>query len=1127
MYRKWSTFVLLALATPTLALAQSTGKLQGRVIERGQTDGTPGVTITIEGTQLGAVTDVDGNYTILGIPVGTYTVRAELAGYSPVLVRNVEINSNSTRTLDFTLQQNVADEVVVTTFERPLIQNDAITTGRAISGQTIENLPVRGVNAVVATQAAVVSSNQGLNIRGGRGGEVATYVDGVRVIGNLGVPQQAIQEQELILGTIPARYGDVQSGVINITTKSGLSERFFGSAEAITSQFLDPYGYNLGSLSVGGPIVRNRATFFVSGEYTSVEDGSPYNKTLLQLSDADYADLQANPQSIAAVNAQGERVYVTLPGDIGAGTTRAALIQRLTDAGLIGGTTGLSIPSTLNIVPFSRAETFTAANFTETDSKRAPSNSLAVTGNITVRPFGSTNLRFGGTLVRGSGDSYSYGRSLYNRDQWSESESGTWRVFGDLRQSFNRNRGFFQLNASWEDYQSKSYPKGFGSDIQNILFYGDVDGLQADGVTRTIAYDLNAVARNYYNFNNTTGVFSAANRDGVLPGSVYSLFSLPGSGVTGYSQSHTQQFRTVASATWQIGAHQLEAGAEYEQSIRRAYSSGGASFATFYNDGNVEAGASAGVDRYEQLPFTVVGPRASWYGYDFLGLNEVDSGNFTTFGQDVANTPANGNIAPWKPYYYAGYIQDKVEYRDLVIQVGFRADAFNTNTMVPIDPFALEPIVRAGDLSGVTLPSNIGSNFAVYYAGSVNTGAIAGYRDLNGVYYTANGTRTTFEDLDRAFSSPGVVSSGAAYETAFQQSETQVTLMPRVGVSFPVTDQALFFASYNVTGQRPTEAAFYPAERFKDLSNGRISNPNLKPERTTQYELGFRQRLGDNAALQISGFYRTQQNKIGVRTVQNSFPARVTGYSTYFNIDFTTTKGATIEFDLRRVRGLQATANYTIAFAQGTGSDANTAGTIAWRGNYYPDFLAPSSFDRRHSLNVNLDYRLGQGEGPMIGGRHLLENFGVNILAVLQSGLPYTQLTLPNNFPVYASFTENITGSLNGAYTPWTNRIDMRIDRTFALRGRVGLNLFLNVQNLLNTRNVFGVYRNTGLVDSDGFLNSAAGQQLAAQQANANSFAFHYDYATSNPNGAGSSFSNVAGGVGSPRNMRLGLRLTF
>jgi len=1128
MYRKWSTFVLLALATPTFALAQSTGKLQGRVIERGDDAGLPGVTVTIEGTGLGAVTDIDGNYTILGIPVGRYNVRAEFAGFNPGLVTNVVVNSNSTTVQNFTLTTGPIEDEIVVEYEKPIIQNDAITTGRSIQAEQLENLPVRGVNAVAATQAGVVDNGSGaLNIRGGRSEEVSYYVDGVRVIGNLGVPQQAIQEQELILGTIPARYGDAMAGVINITTKSGLSDRYFGSAEAITSQFLDPYGYNLGSLSLGGPIVRNRATFFVSGEGTWRQDSDPYRGDVLRLSDANYAALQASPQSLLVTKTDGSKVFLPIPGDLGAGTSFSDYLTLL--AGMGQDTTGVRGGSFL---PVNTAETFTRSDFETASSKRQPSNSLALAGNVTVRPFGTMNLRLGGSLGRTSGNSYSYTRSLYNDDRYNESERNTWRLYADLRQSFNQNKGFYQINASYSDDQGGNWARGFGNDIRNTLFYGDIDGLNADG-SHTMAYDLNAVARRYYLYSG--GTFRQQYTDGSLPASVYGIFSLPGSAALGFSQYHNQQTRLTGSITNQMGIHQLEAGFEYENSTRRAYSTGGAAFAKYYKDGNTDV-PQYGVDRYDQLAFEVVRPViGAYYGYDYLGLNEVNSSNIDRWSFNVADTVANGNIAPWKPYYYAGYIQDKIEYRDLVIQVGFRADVFNTNTKVLLDPYAVTPIVRVSDLSGVTVPGNIGSDYAVYFAGGNATkqsngtyqGTVLGYRDLEGVYYTPDGQRTTQTLMTRAGGSPQVEEKlGVPISEMLRDSKTGVTLMPRVGVSFPVTDQALFFASYNVTSQRPSEAAFYPAEMYSQLGVSRISNPNLKPEKTTQYEIGFRQRLGERMAIQLSGFYRTQTNKIGVRTVQNAYPSTVNGYASYFNIDFTTTKGASVEFDLRRTRGVQLNANYTLSFAQGTGSDANTSAIIAWRGNYYPDFLTASDFDRRHSLNVNLDYRLGTGEGPMIFGRHLLENFGVNVLGVVQSGLPYTRLVSPTNFSINSSYTSDVTGALNGAYTPWTSRIDLRVDRDIAVGARAKLNLFLNVQNLLNARNVLGVYRNTGLANTDGFLDGTAGQQAAANSVDAASYIFHYNYATSSPNGLGNAFSG-ARAIGAPRLTRLGLRLNF
>ena len=1144
MYRKWSTFVLLALATPTFALAQSTGKLQGRVIERGDNAGLPGVTVTIEGTGLGATTDIDGNYTILGIPVGRYNVRAEFAGLNPGFVRNVVINSNATTTQDFSLTTGPVSEDVIVEYTKPIIQNDAITTGRSVQADQLENLPVRGVAAVAATQAGVVSTDGSstLNIRGGRGEEVSYYVDGVRVIGSLGVPQQAIQEQEMILGAIPARYGDAMSGIINITTKSGISERYFGSAEAITSQFLDGFGYNLGSLSVGGPVVRNRMTFFASGEYRTSADNNPYARDVLQLSDAEFASLQGAPQVIAAEGPSGQVHYINLPGtigsSIGSGITQAAFETLLHSQGILADSL-----TYLGGSPLSRAALYTASDFTSEGSKNSPSGRLDLTGNLTFRPFGTLNMRLGGSFSRGDGHSYSYTRSLYNQDRYTMSEDQTWRVFGDIRQSFNQNKGFYQINVSWSDNSGKSWPKGFSSNIEDALFYGDVDGLEADGTTHTMAYDVNAVARNYFKLETRTGTGAGTyvvynNVDGTLPGAsaIYGLFANPGASPTTFSQFHNQQFRVSGSITQQLGIHQLEAGAEYEQRTQRSYTLAGAGLAALYEDGNVEGDPALAVSNFNELSFAALRTRISpgaWFGYDWRG-NEVDTENLDAFGQNVDTTPENGYIAPWKPVYYAGYVQDKIEYDDLVIQVGFRADVFNANTKVLFDPFAAEGIVRVKDLAGVSVPSNIGDDYAVYFtngqATATNgkyTGTVVAYRDLSGNYYRASDGAVVTRASLNSLSPDARTLDGATLADALVDSKTEVTLMPRIGVSFPVTDQALFFASYNITSQRPSEAAFYAAPLYEYLVNQRIANPNLKPEKTTQYEIGFRRRLGENAALQLSGFYRTQQNKIGVRTVADAYPNTANGYSTFFNVDFTTTKGATLEFDLRRTQGLALNANYTLSFAQGTGSDAQSAGVVAWRGGYYPDFLAAASFDRRHSFNVNLDYRFGKGQGPMIFGRRLLENFGINLLGVLQSGLPYTQLSRPVTAPITSDAADRIQGGINAAYMPWTNRLDLRIDRNIAVGGRANLNLFLNVQNLLDADNILGVFRNSGLPNTDGFLGTSTGQALMNAQDNPEAYGFHYNYFTSDPGGAGAASFGGPRAYGLPRQTRLGLRLTF
>src|SRR5690606_5595577 len=129
---------------------------------------------------------------------------------------------------------------------------------------------------VAALQAGVVKQegSSALYVRGGRDEEVAYVVDGVPVLGHIAVPDQAIQEQEMLIGAIPAKYGGVMSGIISVTTKSGAPE-FFGSVVATTSVVLDPYGYNIVQATLGGPILEGRLNFFTSGEYGCFVDPGP------------------------------------------------------------------------------------------------------------------------------------------------------------------------------------------------------------------------------------------------------------------------------------------------------------------------------------------------------------------------------------------------------------------------------------------------------------------------------------------------------------------------------------------------------------------------------------------------------------------------------------------------------------------------------------------------------------------------------------------------------------------------------------------------------------------------------------------------------------------------------------
>ena len=1122
MFRTLSTAVLLLLfALPGIALAQGTGTLAGTVIDASTGETLINANVRIEGTTLGAATNIDGEYRIIGVPVGTYTVTASYIGYGERSIEEVTINNGYTRQLDFQLSSDNALGEVVVEYERPIIQRDAIGTPRVVSGEDLENLPIRSVTGVTALQGGVVSTDNSstLNIRGGRGEEVQYFVDGVRVSGLIGVNQQAIQEQEVLIGTIPARYGDVQSGVISITTKTGRQD-FFGSAELITSEVLDAYGYNVASLSLGGPVLPGRLGFFASGEYNYERDSNPYGIESFRLSDESYDALQQNPQVLLVRNADGTSGFVNFPVDLVSqgGIDRDSLQALLLSNGTL--TEGQRLSSA---VPQSRAEQFTASDFERSRGKDSPISRLTLNGNLNF-DLGTVNLRVGGGYITRDNEEFSYTSSLYNRDRFYNDERDEYRVYGTLRQRIS-NTAFFQIQGEFQDNQYVQYPNGFSSNLEDVLLYGDASN------------PINDVSSRYYIYrdetdddvDNPTYVQQFNEDSGNRPVRVGgNSFSLPGRlNTNNFQQAHDQRYRFQGNATTQLGVHQIEFGGEYQQDTRRFFSINAFGLAGYVNDsidGVEDSGNEIpvpggmfpdGINTYDQLPYQAVRDIATYYGYNYLGTQEVNEQDINAFFNTELNTEESKRVDAYRPRYYAGYIQDKIEFRDLIIQLGMRVDVFDNNTQVLLDVFAPDPIFRASSLDNV--PNGIENDFAVYYNGD----NVVGYRDLDGTFYDTEGTEVPSRQIITDRRGQVRLDTEADRSTAFTEYDPQVTVMPRVGVSFPVTDRALFFASYNVTSQRPTENAFTPLSSFVGLTGqNRISNPTLEPERTTQYEIGFRQRVGERAAIQISGFYRTQDNKIQVGNVQGGFPQ----YSTYFNSDFTTTQGAEFNFDLRRINNLSVNANYTLSFAQGTGSDSNTAATAAWRGNYFPNTIGPADFDQRHTANVTLDYRFGAGEGPMVGNVRPFENFGVNVIGQFGSGLRYTRLEPNQNFSVNDSFTEGVNGTINGATLPATSRIDLRVDRAFNLGFNDSrLRAYVSVINLFDTQNILGVYRSTGLVNEDGFINTTAGQA----QLDTPGRLFNYQAYIGGPVNVGGSQSTSGSFYGSPRQIRLGFLFDF
>jgi outer membrane receptor protein involved in Fe transport len=529
-----------------------------------------------------------------------------------------------------------------------------------------------------------------------------------------------------------------------------------------------------------------------------------------------------------------------------------------------------------------------------------------------------------------------------------------------------------------------------------------------------------------------------------------------------------------------------------------------------------------------------------YYGYDYKGEKFSGNPTFKDFFTKQQNGVYTREIGAFRPTYSALYIQDQFAIENLNFNVGLRVDRFDANQKALKDQYLLVDAYTVGELPGgiANKPGNIGDDFVPYLATAGDYTSVIGYRD-GSVWYDANGQIVSNPDLIAQQSSSSVIlpavkptagtlaSSNWDIDAIFEDYEPQISVMPRIAFAFSITDQAQFFAHYDVLTQRPTSNLRNdPIEYLALVTNpdGVLNNSNLKPEKTTDYELGFKQVLGKTSALTISAFYREMQNMIQITKLNFAYPNT---YRSYGNIDFGTVKGMSLAYDLRRTGNVRMLASYTLQFADGTGSGANSNVELTDTDQPNIRFMVPLDFDQRHQFTASVDYRYGEGtayNGPLLWGKPFLENTGVNFIFKANSGTPYTRQARPTREAAAIGWQDNgqrvVEGVINSARTPWQFRIDMRLEKDFGIKfneKKTGnFNVYLWITNLLDTRNVITVYRATGNPDDDGFINSPDGQQLTASQVDQQAFVDQYNIRVFNPDH-----------YSLPRRARIGVRFDF
>lgn len=265
----------LTLAFSLSVYAGTTGKIAGVIKDASSGEPLVGATVQIEGTTLGAASDIDGSYFIINVPPGAYTVRAYAIGHTPVIVSNVQVNTDLTTELNFSLEEKAVGlpEVRIIA-QRPMVQKDVTATTVTLTDQQIRSLPVQDLQEVLSTQSAVVEdASGGIHLRGGRSNETVFIINGVEVndlytggYGNINLNNNSIQELQTITGAFNAEYGNSESGIVNITTRTG-TDKLQGRISAYLGDYvsshtdifpaidaIDPFNDRNVQLSLGGPV---------------------------------------------------------------------------------------------------------------------------------------------------------------------------------------------------------------------------------------------------------------------------------------------------------------------------------------------------------------------------------------------------------------------------------------------------------------------------------------------------------------------------------------------------------------------------------------------------------------------------------------------------------------------------------------------------------------------------------------------------------------------------------------------------------------------------------------------------------------------------------------------------------
>ena len=469
------------------------------------------------------------------------------------------------------------------------------------------------------------------------------------------------------------------------------------------------------------------------------------------------------------------------------------------------------------------------------------------------------------------------------------------------------------------------------------------------------------------------------------------------------------------------------------------------------------------------------GTYIQYQGYGYTG-NKIKN------KQDHYDFFTNRTIDAFRPLYLSGYLNDRFSWKNINVSIGLKIDRYDANQPVLKDKYSLMEIYDAGDLrendGNWSIPENIGDDYAVYVDDFYYPNLITGYRD-NDTWYNKDGNEISdpsFLDagsgINPYLKNPGLWlgESGWEPDMTFKNYEPVVNLLPQINIDFTLSDITNIYFSYNTYSQNPNYYNQFRPDKYwlfdYNNPNELFPNPDLKPLRMEKLNIGIKRPIYKRIFADVGFLMTFLKNNYYIDKIIGAYPH---DYYTVLNDNNTII-----------TKGLIASLNYFSPKASGLNFTVSVT-------KLFPD-EEDFNYTEISDLIVNsfAGFNFGTGKdyiGPVAGNWKVLEEFGLSFYYQFRKGTPYSTSYYGDSFK----------------HTPNFNMLNMKLEQGFYLKNRMGINIYLLIENLFNFKNVFYVYPSTGESDDDGFLTNPENQAFINNQLDPESYRTLYKIKLLNP----------------------------